>query len=133
MRPNRIIVGEVRGEEVLDMIQAMNTGHAGSLSTGHGNSPKGMLFRLEAMFLQAADFPIEAVRRQISEGIDVIIHLGRQPGGFRTVLEISEITGFAGGEINLTPIFIRDPKEGLTKINGLSNTDKLIIGGLPLC
>jgi pilus assembly protein CpaF len=73
MRPNRIIVGEVRGAEVLDMIQAMNTGHDGSLSTGHGNSPEGMLSRLEAMFLQAADFPVDAIRSQIAEAIDIII------------------------------------------------------------
>ena len=119
MRPNRIIVGEVRGEEVLDMIQAMNTGHAGSLSTGHGNSPRGILHRLEAMFLQAADFPIDAIRRQITEGIDIIVHLGRLPGGGRAVLEIAEITGYTAGEINLNTIFIREPKEGLRKVGEL--------------
>ena len=130
MRPNRIIVGEVRGEEVLDMIQAMNTGHAGSLSTGHGNSPGGMLQRLEAMFLQAAEFPIDAIRRQIAEAIDVIIHLGRLPGGGRAVIEISEITGFCGGEIDLNTIFIRDPGGGLMKKGELLNRDKLSIRGL---
>ena len=129
MRPNRIIVGEVRGEEVLDMIQAMNTGHAGSLSTGHGNSPRGMLYRLEAMFLQAADFPIDAIRRQITEGIDVIIHLGRLPGGGRAVLEIAEITGIEDGEIELNTVFIRDGKKGLLKKSDLRHREKLILAG----
>lgn len=89
MRPDRIIVGEVRGEEVLDMIQAMNTGHDGSLSTGHGNSSEGMLYRLEAMFLTAADFPLESIRSQIAEAIDLIVHMGRMPDKSRKVLEIS--------------------------------------------
>ncbi|MDR2611263.1 MAG: CpaF family protein, partial [Clostridiales Family XIII bacterium] len=113
MRPDRIIVGEVRGVEVLDMIQAMNTGHAGSLSTGHANSPSGMLYRLEAMFLQAADYPIAAIRRQITEGIDIIVHLGRVQGGRRLVLEISEIAGMDGGEINLNKLFDFSPERGL--------------------
>ncbi|MDR1495390.1 MAG: CpaF family protein, partial [Clostridiales Family XIII bacterium] len=115
MRPNRIIVGEVRGEEVLDMVQAMNTGHAGSLSTGHGNSPRGMLYRLEAMFLQAADFPVAAIRRQITEGIDIMVHLGRLPGGSRTVLEIAEIAGMKDGEVELNPLFTYDASSGLTR------------------
>lgn len=105
MRPNRIIVGEVRGEEVLDMIQAMNTGHDGSLSTGHGNSPEGMLSRLEAMFLQAADFPVDAIRSQIAEAIDIIVHLGRLPDKSRKVLEITEIEGYRDGRISLNPLF----------------------------
>ncbi|MDF2655121.1 MAG: pilus assembly protein [Bacillota bacterium] len=105
MRPNRIIVGEVRGEEVLDMIQAMNTGHDGSLSTGHGNSPEGMLSRLEAMFLQAADYPIEAIRAQIAEAIDIIVHLGRLPDKSRKVLEITEIKDYTGGKIEINPLF----------------------------
>ena len=129
MRPNRIIVGEVRGEEVLDMIQAMNTGHAGSLSTGHGNSPVGMIYRLEAMFLQAADFPISAIRRQIAEGLDIIVHLGRVPGGGRAVLEIAEIIGFSDGEISLSTLFKRDPKTGLVKIAELHHQEKLLLGG----
>ncbi len=105
MRPNRIIVGEVRGSEVLDMIQAMNTGHDGSLSTGHGNSTEGMLSRLEAMFLQAADFPIDAIRSQIAEAIDIIVHLGRLPDKSRRVLEISEIEGYQDGKIMINPLF----------------------------
>jgi len=128
MRPNRIIVGEVRGEEVLDMIQAMNTGHAGSLSTGHGNSPRGMIYRLEAMFLQAADFPIDAIRRQIAEGIDVIVHLGRLPGGGRAVFEIAEVEDFIGGEIILNTLYARRPERGLVKEGDLKHREKLFIG-----
>jgi pilus assembly protein CpaF len=128
MRPNRIIVGEVRGEEVLDMIQAMNTGHAGSLSTGHGNSPRGMLYRLEAMFLQAGDFPIEAIRRQITEGIDIMVHLGRLPGGGRAVLEIAEITGMQDGEISLNTLFARRDENKLRRTGKLRNTEKLMSG-----
>ncbi len=105
MRPNRIIVGEVRGEEVLDMIQAMNTGHDGSLSTGHGNSPEGMLSRIEAMFLQAADYPIDAIRSQIAEALDIIVHLGRLPDKSRKVLEISEIEGYRDSKIYINPLF----------------------------
>lgn len=105
MRPNRIIVGEVRGSEVLDMIQAMNTGHDGSLSTGHGNSTEGMISRIEAMFLQAADFPIDAIRSQIAEAIDIIVHLGRLPDKSRKVLEISEIEGYEYGKIRINPLF----------------------------
>lgn len=105
MRPNRIIVGEVRGAEVLDMIQAMNTGHDGSLSTGHGNSPEGMLSRIEAMFLQAANFPVDAIRSQIAEAIDIIVHLGKLPDKSRKVLEITEIEGYHDGRICMNPLF----------------------------
>ena len=127
MRPNRIIVGEVRGEEVLDMIQAMNTGHDGSLSTGHGNSPRGMLYRLEAMYLQSADFPLEAIRRQIAEGIDILVHLGRLPGGARAVIEIAEVTGVTGGEIGLRTLYRWTPGEGLARRAELLNRDKLAL------
>ncbi|MDR2486751.1 MAG: CpaF family protein [Clostridiales Family XIII bacterium] len=132
MRPNRIIVGEVRGKEVVDMIQAMNTGHDGSLSTGHGNSPRGMLYRLEAMFLQAADFPVQAVRRQILEGIDLIVHLGRLPDGTRRVLEIAELSGIQDGEIALNTLFAFDSSEGRLQRtgNGLGNRYKLEVKGL---
>ena len=130
MRPNRIIVGEVRGEEVLDMIQAMNTGHSGSLSTGHGNSPRGMLYRLEAMFLQAADFPIEAIRRQIAEAVDVMVHLGRLPGGARAVIEIAEIVDYREGDIVLGTLFAREQEHGLVKKGELRHRDKLLIGGV---
>ena len=118
MRPNRIIVGEVRGGEVLDMIQAMNTGHDGSLSTGHGNSPEGMLSRLEAMFLQAADFPIDAIRNQIAEAIDIIVHLGRLPDRSRKVLEIAEIEGYKDGKIIINPLFKYSINNNKERSNG---------------
>ena len=105
LRPDRIIIGEVRGKEVRDMIQAMNTGHDGSLSTGHANSIEGMLKRLEAMFLQAADFPVEAIRSQITEGIDIMIHMSRMKDGSRSVTEISELKGMENGEIAVNPLF----------------------------
>lgn len=131
MRPDRIIVGEVRGKEVIDMIQAMNTGHDGSLSTGHGNSIKGMLRRLESMFLQAADYPIEAIRSQIAEGIDIIIHLGRLSDGSRKVLEIAEIDGIRDGEIMYNLLFKYRPSKGLISTgNDLINTEKLELRGL---
>lgn len=114
MRPDRIIVGEVRGEEVLDMIQAMNTGHDGSLSTGHGNSTAGMLTRLETMYLMASDFPIEAIRSQIAGAIDIMVHLGRLPDKSRKVLEITEIEGLKNGEIQTNPLFRYQNEKGLT-------------------
>ncbi|MCQ4636271.1 ATPase, T2SS/T4P/T4SS family [Anaerovorax odorimutans] len=133
MRPDRIIVGEVRGREVMDMIQAMNTGHDGSLSTGHGNSISGMLRRLESMFLQAADFPVDAIRSQIAEGIDIIIHLGRLSDGSRKVLEIAEIKGITNGEIETSLLFKYRPSKGLIKSsNRLVHTEKLELRGVPL-
>lgn len=130
MRPDRIIVGEVRGKEVVDMAQAMNTGHS-SMSTGHGNSIQGMLRRLESMFLQAADYPIEAVRSQIAEGIDVIIHLGRLSDGNRKVLEIGEVIGVADGEIQTNLLFKYRPSKGLLATgNSLMHTEKLELRGL---
>lgn len=131
MRPDRIIVGEVRGKEVIDMIQAMNTGHDGSLSTGHGNSIQGMLRRLESMFLQAADYPIEAIRSQIAEGLDIIIHLGRLSDGSRKVLEIAEIDGIKDGEISTNPLFKYKMSKGLLSTgNRLNSTDKLELRGM---
>ena len=131
MRPNRIIVGEVRGEEVLDMIQAMNTGHDGSLSTGHGNSPEGMLNRLEAMFLQAANFPIEAIRCQIAEGIDIIVHLGMRNDNKRIVTEIVEIAGIKDEKIIINKLFKYDINKGLIRTESkLIKTEKLEIKGL---
>lgn len=131
MRPDRIIVGEVRGKEVMDMIQAMNTGHDGSLSTGHGNSISGMLRRLESMFLQAADFPIDAIRAQIAEGIDLIIHLGRLSDGSRKVLEIAEIDDVSQGEIQINMLFHYRPSKGLIRTtNHLIHTEKLELRGI---
>ena len=104
MRPNYLIVGEVRGKECLDMLQALNTGHFG-LSTGHGNSARDMLSRLETMTLMAADIPLTAVRGQIASAIDILVHLGRLRDRSRRVLEITEVTGYAEGEIQLNPIY----------------------------
>ncbi len=105
MNPSRIIVGEVRGREALDMISAMNTGHDGSLSTGHGNSPKDMLSRLETMVLMGADIPLLAVRSQVAAAIDILIHLGRLRDKSRRVLSIVEVAGYEEGEIILNPIY----------------------------
>ena len=113
MRPDRIIVGEVRGAEALDMLQAMNTGHSGSISTGHANSSKDMLTRLETMVLCGASIPLEAIRKQISSALDIIIHLGRIDTYDRKVIEISEICGVVNGEIILNDIFSYDYEKNL--------------------
>ncbi len=105
MRPDRIIVGEVRGAEALDMLQAMNTGHDGSLSTGHANNSGDMLSRLETMVLSGAPLPVEVIRKQIAAALDLIIHLGRLRDGSRKVLEISEVQGFSAGDIILNTLF----------------------------
>ena len=133
MRPDRIIVGEVRGPEVMDMLQAMNTGHDGSLCTGHGNSPAGMLSRLEAMYLAAAPFPIDAVRTQIVEAIDVIIHLGRMPDKSRRVLEIVEVEGFRQGRYSVNTLFSYHSEKGLIPTgNQMRNTIKAERKGIVL-
>ena len=106
MRPTRIIVGEVRGAEAVDMLQCMNTGHDGSMSTGHANSGKDMLARLENMVLMGMELPLTAVRQQIASGIDVIVHLGRLRDRSRRVLEITEVVGCENGEIKLNPLFV---------------------------
>ena len=105
MRPDRIIVGEVRGEEAIDMLQAMNTGHDGSLSTGHANSCEDLLSRLETMVLLASEIPLLAARKQIASAIDIIVHLGRLRDKSRRVLEISEVLGCEGSEIKLCPLY----------------------------
>lgn len=105
MRPDRIIVGECRGPEAFDMLQAMNTGHDGSLSTGHANSCKDMLARLEMMVLMGMELPLAAIRQQIVAGIDIIVHLGRIKDRSRRVLDIMEISGIEDGEIILNPLF----------------------------
>lgn len=115
MRPDRIIVGEVRGAEVMDMLQAMNTGHDGSLSTGHANSSAGMLSRLEAMYLSLESYPVDSVRRQIVEAIDVIVHMGRMNDGSRKVLEIVEVLGFQEDQYVLNPLFLYSKGAGLVK------------------
>ncbi|GAQ19896.1 conjugal transfer proteinc/MT3759 [Oceanobacillus picturae] len=105
MRPDRIIVGEVRGAEALDMLQAMNTGHDGSLSTGHANSTKDMLSRLETMVLSGASLPVEVIRQQISSSIDIMVHLMRLRDNTRKVVAISEVIGVENGEVLLNPLY----------------------------
>lgn len=133
MRPDRIIVGEVRGREVSDMLQAMNTGHDGSMSTGHGNSVTGMLRRLEAMYLMGSQIPLDAIRAQIVEGIDIMVHLGRLEDGSRKVLEIQELVDFSDGKYILNPLFLMRETINLeyTK-NQLKNSSKLRLRGVRL-
>ncbi|KNY25065.1 CpaF family protein [Pseudobacteroides cellulosolvens] len=113
MRPERIIVGEVRGGEALDMLQAMNTGHDGSLSTGHANSAADMLSRLETMVLTGAEIPLEAIRKQIASAIDIIVHLSRLRDKSRRTVEISEVSGYKDGEIILNPIYVFEEEKEL--------------------
>lgn len=105
MRPDRIIVGEVRGGEAFDMMQCLNTGHDGSMSTGHANSSRDMLSRLENMILMGMEIPLDAIRQQIASGIDIIVHLGRLRDKTRKVMEIVEVRGFENGEIILSPLY----------------------------
>lgn len=139
MRPDRIVVGEVRGEEALDMIQSMNTGHDGSLSTGHANSPRDMLSRLETMILMAMELPLSAIRRQIASAVDILIHLGRMRDRSRKVMEIVEITGYdrASGEITERPLFqLEETKEQpmgvLVRKQELLHVEKLNRAGIVL-
>ena len=111
MRPDRIIVGEVRGGEAFDMMQCLNTGHDGSMSTGHANSSKDMMSRLENMILMGMELPLNAIRQQIASGIDILVHLGRLRDKSRKVLEIVEVLGFEQGEIRLRPLY-RFQEEG---------------------
>lgn len=106
MRPDRIIVGEIRDSAAIDLLTAMNTGHDGSLSTGHANSPADMLNRLETLVLMGLDIPLEAIRQQIASGIDLIVHLGRLRDKSRKVLEICEVTEVADGRIQLSPLYV---------------------------
>lgn len=130
MRPDRIIVGEIRGAEALDMLTAMNTGHDGSLSTGHANSTEDMLTRLESMVLMAAELPLKAIRDQISAGIDIMVHLSRMPDKSRKVMEISEVEGIVDERIRLNKIFEYDHRERSLKRKGeLKNREKLTRAG----
>ena len=141
MRPERIIVGEVRGGEALDMLQAMNTGHDGSLSTGHANSTEDMLSRLETMVLQgAAGLPLDAIRQQIASAVDIIIHLSRLRDKSRKTVEITEVLGLEDGRIKLNPLYVfeEDENSTLEKVSGslkrtnnrLVNDYKLKLSGL---
>lgn len=121
MRPERIVVGEVRGGEALDMLQAMNTGHDGSLSTGHANSTADMLSRLETMVLQGAEgLPLEAIRQQIASAVDIIIHLSRLRDKSRKTMEITEVVGYENGHIVLNPLYVfeEDEKSTLDRVSG---------------
>ncbi len=127
MRPERIIVGEVRGAEALDMLQAMNTGHDGSLSTGHANSTKDMLSRLETMVLQGAEgLPLQAVRQQMASAIDIIVHLSRLRDKTRKTMEITEVLGYENDEIVLNPLYVfeEDENSTLEKVSGHLNRTK---------
>lgn len=138
MRPDRIIVGEVRDAAAIDMLQAMNTGHDGSMSTGHANSPSDMLNRLEALVLLGADIPLLAVRKQIASAIDIIVHLGRLRDKSRRVLEITEVLHCEEHEIRLNPLYVfieEGEAEGriigkLVRQNTLKHTDKLHRAGI---
>ena len=125
MRPDRLVIGEVRGMETVDMLQAFNTGHQGSLSTGHGNSTKDMLYRLETMVLMGMEIPAVAVRRQLASGIDLMIHLGRLRDKRRVLLEISEISGYENDEIMLNPIFMFE-ETGVDDIGKILGTWKKV-------
>lgn len=121
MRPERIVVGEVRGGEALDMLQAMNTGHDGSLSTGHANSTEDMLSRLETMVLQgSAGLPLEAIRQQIASAVDIIVHLSRLRDKSRKTMEITEVVGYENGKIILNPLYVfeEDENSTLTRVSG---------------
>lgn len=141
MRPERIIVGECRGPEALDMLQAMNTGHDGSLSTGHANSTEDMLSRLETMVLQGSEgLPLEAIRQQIASAVDIIIHLSRLRDKSRKTMEITEVVEYKNGKVVLNPLYVFEEDENSTlhKVSGslkrtgnkLQNTHKLQLTGL---
>lgn len=139
MRPDRIIVGEVRGAEAVDMLQCLNTGHDGSMSTGHANSGRDMLARLENMVLMGMDIPLVAIRQQIASGVDIIVHLGRLRDKSRKVLEITEITGCGDGDIITNPLFLYEETGedgrgnilgGLRKKGELVHEEKLKAAGL---
>ena len=132
MRPDRIIVGEVRGQEAVDMLQALNTGHEGSLGTAHANSTQDMLARLEVMVLMGMDLPLEAIRRQIASGVDILIHLGRMRDKSRKVLEISEVCGFYQGEIKLQVLYQWQEGNGLVQVSSLVHREKLERAGVSL-
>ena len=140
MRPDRIIVGEVRGAEAIDMLQALNTGHDGSLSTGHANSAADMIARLETMVLMGMELPLAAIRRQIAGGVDLIVHLGRLRDKSRRVLSVSEVVGYEQGEVLLSVLYEfqetgeRDGRvQGIWKKTGaLVHTEKLQQAGITL-
>jgi pilus assembly protein CpaF len=137
MRPDRIIVGECRGAEALEMLQSMNTGHDGSLSSGHANSTRDMVSRLETMVMMAGmELPVQAIRQQIASGIDLFIHLGRLSDRSRKVLEIAEVRGMKEGQVDIVPIYkyqkLEGGQDGWKKVGELKHTIKLQMAGLKL-
>ena len=140
MRPDRIIVGECRGAEALEMLQAFNTGHDGSCSTGHSNSCKDMLSRLETMVLMGAEIPLPAIRQQIASGIDIIVQLGRLRDKSRKLLEITEVLGMENNEIQLNPLYKFKEIDEINgrivgeweKVGSLINTHKLVASGISI-
>lgn len=140
MRPDRIIVGEVRGAEAIDMLQALNTGHDGSLSTGHANSAADMIARLETMVLMGMELPLAAIRRQIAGGVDLIVHLGRLRDKSRRVLSVSEVVGYEQGEVLLSVLYeFQETGEKNGRVQGiwkktgeLVHTEKLQQAGIML-
>ena len=136
MRPSRIIVGEVRGSEAIDMLQSLNTGHCGA-SSGHANSPRDMLSRLETMVLMGMDIPLSAVQRQIASAIDIIVHLGRLRDNSRKILQIVEILGYENGEIQQQTLFEFVEKQVIegriqgewVKVNEIQKKEKLLAAG----
>lgn len=141
MRPDRVVIGEVRGSEALDMLQAMNTGHDGSLSTGHGNTARDMLSRLETMVLMGIELPLTAIKKQIASGIDILVHLGRLRDKSRKVLQIVELAGYEEGEI-ITRVLYEFQEQGedsrgkilgaLTKRGELLHEEKLRAAGITI-
>ena len=141
MRPDRIIVGEVRGAETVDLLQALNTGHSGSMSTGHANSAADMISRLEMMVLMGMDVPMQAVRQQIASGLDILVHLSRLRDRSRRVMGIYELPGLQDGQIRLVPLYeFREEGEKDHKVIGslikseypLTGTEKLLSHGASL-
>ena len=136
MRPTRIIVGEVRGSEAIDMLQSLNTGHCGA-STGHSNSPRDMLSRIETMVLSGMDLPLAAVQRQIASGIDIIVHLGRLRDRSRKVLQIVEVLGYEDGEVKMQTLYEFQERETIDgrikgdwiKIHEIQRKEKLLAAG----
>lgn len=118
-------MGEVRGAEAVDMLQALNTGHEGSISTIHANSGRDMLSRLETMILMGMNLPLEAIRRQMVSGVDLLVYLGRLGDGSRKVLEITEVLDYREGEIRTENLFKYSQKTGLQKTGSLINCEKM--------
>lgn len=136
MRPSRIIIGEVRGSEAIDMLQSLNTGHCGA-SSGHSNSPRDMLSRLETMVLMGMDLPLPAIQRQIASAIDVIVHLGRLRDKSRKVLQIVEVLGYEQGEIQLQTLYEFEERQVVdgkikgewVKVHEIQKKEKLLAAG----